>query len=46
MGGSTNEDGAIAAEYAISGSLIAVVIILSVTSFGTTVAQLFVVPWP
>jgi Flp pilus assembly pilin Flp len=41
-----NEDGATAVEYAIMVSMIAVVIVASVTLFGRSVVELFAVPWP
>ena len=42
---SRNEDGASAIEYALLGTMIAVVIFAIVGIFGTQVGQLYVVNW-
>jgi Flp pilus assembly pilin Flp len=40
-----NEDGASAIEYALLGTMIAVVIFAVVVIFGTQVGQLYVINW-
>ena len=41
LGWTVREDGAVAAEYALILSLVAVVIVIAVTAFGISVASLF-----
>lgn len=43
---SADEAGASAVEYALLMAFIAVAIAASVQTFGTAVANLFIIPWP